>query len=50
MDMELKVSKMSDNKLVKYTNFFEKHKNMHFKENTKKKVSKEMDKRSSMYL
>jgi protein associated with RNAse G/E len=50
MDMESKISKMSDNKLVKYTNFFEEHKKMHFKEETKSKVSKEMDKRSSMYL
>jgi protein associated with RNAse G/E len=50
MDMDIKIAKMSDNKLVKYNHFFEKHKNMHFKEETKNKVNKEMDKRSSMYL
>jgi protein associated with RNAse G/E len=50
MDMDKKVVKMSNDKLVKYNSFFEKHKKMHFKEETKAKVRKEIDNRSSMYL
>lgn len=50
MDMDKKVATMSDVKLTKYNQFFEKHKKMHFKEETKKRIRKEMDNRSSMYL